>query len=99
MNQEDKKLTLQKVSLLQTLEPAELEYILSSVKLMQFPANIALIQQGKPGDGMYIIKTGSVQVNVRLPGNIENKIAVLSEQDFFGEVTLIDGGVTTASIA
>jgi CRP-like cAMP-binding protein len=99
MNQEDKKLTLQKVSLLQTLEAAELEYLLPFVKLLQFPANTSIIQQGKPGNGMYIIKSGSVQVNVRLPGNIENKIATLVEQDFFGEATLIDGGITTASIA
>jgi len=98
MNHEEIKLTLQKVALLQALEPAELEYILPFVKLCQFPINSLIIQQGKPGNGMYIIKQGSVQVNVRLPGNIENKIAVLNDQDFFGEATLIDGGIATASV-
>ena len=98
MHEQNIKAMLKNISLLQTLEPIELDYILPFVKSYEFSANTLIIQQGKIGNGMYIIKQGSVQINIRLPGNIENKIASLTEQDFFGEIAFIDGGVTTASV-
>ncbi len=98
MNLQETQQNLAHVMLLQALTAAELDYLLPFVKVCQFPVNTLLIEQGKAGNGMYIIKQGRVQITVRLPGNIENKIAVLSEQDFFGDVALIDQGVTTASV-
>lgn len=98
MNQQETKELLHKIPLLHSLDSTEIDYILPFITLGDFPADTMLFQQGKPGNGMYIIKQGKVQVNVRLPGNIENKIAVLAELDFFGEASLIDGGVATASV-
>ena len=94
----DKQQVLKNITLFKALSEAELTELSSFIKTIKFSANTRFIHQGKPGEGMFVIKKGKVQVNVRLPGNSENKIAVLEETNFVGEVALIEGGPTVASV-
>ncbi|MBU0727586.1 cyclic nucleotide-binding domain-containing protein [Patescibacteria group bacterium] len=66
------------------LSDEDLNAIISKIEMQYFPADHVLFEEGDPGDMMYIIKRGQVQV---LRDN--TILAVLSDNDFFGEMALV----------
>lgn len=57
-----------------------------------------IVRQGDQGDSLYIIRTGSCGVYVRRNGKHENRIATIDSGDFFGEMSLLTGEPTTATV-
>ena len=55
------------------------------------------IEAGDPGDCMYIIKSGEVEVSTSDPKGQKLVLATLKEGDYFGEISLITGHARTAS--
>ena len=53
-------------------------------------------RQGDPGDEMYIIQSGAVEVSSRRDGH-KVILTILEKEDLFGEMSLIAGGLRTAS--
>jgi len=49
-----------------------------------------LFREGEPGDEMYLIKSGKIKI-IKKVGDDIKVLAVLSEGDFFGEMSVIDG--------
>ena len=56
-----------------------------------------IFRQGDPGDTMYVIQYGAVEVIQKNAGK-ENVLALLEKGDFFGEMALIDNQPRSASI-
>ena len=56
-----------------------------------------IIKQGEPGDCLYVIQKGRVEV-VNEVGNEEVKLAELGEKEFFGEMGLFEKDVRSATI-
>lgn len=56
-----------------------------------------IIRQGDPGDCMYVIQSGSVEV-VLEDGSHSVPVAVLAEGDFFGEMALFEREVRSATV-
>ncbi len=56
-----------------------------------------IIKQGTPGNCMYVIQKGKVEV-VYESGEQEVKIAELSEPDFFGEMGLFEKDVRSCTV-
>jgi CRP-like cAMP-binding protein len=56
-----------------------------------------IITEGEPGDCMYVIQSGRVEV-VTHPGGVEHEMAVLEGGDFFGEMALFDKEVRSATV-
>lgn len=54
-----------------------------------------IFQQGTPGDTMYIIQSGAVEIS-QLQGDRKKVLALLERGDFFGEMALIDKHPRTA---
>ena len=70
-----------------------------SVSHVEFPDNITIMAEGAPGDSLYILKKGTVQVYINAPDNVEKIIlSKLEEGDYFGEMALITGEPRSASI-
>ena len=70
-----------------------------SVSHVEFPDNITIMAEGAPGDSLYILKKGTVQVYINAPDNDEKIIlSKLEEGDYFGEMALITGEPRSASI-
>ncbi len=62
------------------------------------PKNKTIVEEGLPGDYMYVIREGKVKVT-KLSGDGREKILeLLGEGDFFGEMSLLDNVERSASV-
>jgi CRP/FNR family transcriptional regulator, cyclic AMP receptor protein len=54
-----------------------------------FPAGAVLFEEGQPGDDMYIVVAGEVEIR-RQVGAAERVVAVLASGEFFGEMAILN---------
>ncbi len=71
----------------------ELEFIAREGDEVDVPAGRTLTRQDKPGDTFYVILDGKAEVKV--DGRPRR---VLKTGDFFGEISMIDRGLATATV-
>jgi cAMP-dependent protein kinase regulator len=84
--------------LFQSFPPEERRKLLAEVTLEEFPAGNLVIEEGTPGDCLYIIKSGEVEVFTLDAMREKLVLAKLQEGDYFGEISLISGKPRTASV-
>lgn len=85
---------LSKCDLLRHLTPDDIEPLLEHVQRCNILAGKAVFCAGDPGDALYIIASGSVEVI----NSDNNKLAELGAGQAFGEMALLSGGERTATI-
>ena len=59
---------------------------------------IPLVTQGEPGDALYIVRDGFVQVTREEPDGSHRVLAYLRSGEFFGEMALFETGIRWASV-
>jgi Fe-S-cluster-containing hydrogenase component 2 len=59
---------------------------------------VPIVKQGEPGDALYIVRDGFVQVLRQEPDGTEKVLAYLRTGDFFGEMALFETGVRWSSV-
>jgi CRP-like cAMP-binding protein len=84
---------LARVPLFEHLTRKELEFIAREGDEVDVPAGRVLIRQGKPGDTFYVILDGEAEVLVGT-----KRRTVLKTGDFFGEISMLDRGLGTATV-
>ncbi len=84
--------------LFQSFSPQERKAILPKFRLEGFAAGHLVLEEGTPGDSLYLIKKGVVEVFTKDVQGEELTLASLREGDFFGEISLITGQRRTASV-
>ena len=57
----------------------------------------AIVTQGEPGDCMYVVQAGEVEV-VKLSHGVERRIAVMSAGSFFGEMAIFEQDTRSATV-
>ena len=85
-------------SLFKPLSPEERRQILGSFTMEEIPMGAMVLQEGSPGDSLYIIKKGEVEVFTLAPQGETLTLARLKEGDFFGEISLLTAKPRTASV-
>jgi cAMP-dependent protein kinase regulator len=80
------------------LDYNERQDIINRFDLMVVEAGRVIIREGDPGDAMYVVKDGALQVSTLDHNGKEVVLARLGEGDIFGEVALITGRERTASV-
>ena len=65
---------------------------------MTFTAGETIIQQGTDSDLFYIITEGHIEVGLRTPDGEDIVVATMGVGEYFGEVELLRGGKTIATI-
>ena len=84
---------LKTVGLFDGIGPDDLAMVAGRTVEVDFPAGRAIVRQGEVGTGFFLIATGSARV-VR----DGETVAELGPGDFFGELSLLDGGPRIATV-
>jgi CRP/FNR family cyclic AMP-dependent transcriptional regulator len=70
------------------LTPRSLAVLEDLVHVRNYKAHETIFEEGDPGSGMYMIRSGSVQIYAKNENGTEDDLARLTPGDFFGETTL-----------
>ena len=89
---------LQTIPIFAGLTPSALSEIASVVEEVAFKKSDIILREGEPGNRMFIIGSGSVEVVKYLAQTRETSLAVLGSRDFLGEMSIIDCVARSASV-
>ncbi len=64
----------------------------------KYPRNATIVEEGLPGDYMYVIHSGRVKVTKLSEDGREKILEMLGEGSFFGEMALLDQAPRSASV-
>jgi CRP-like cAMP-binding protein len=88
---------LRRMSLLVGLSSKQLEDVSARLRPVKYRSGEVILTEGTPGDVMYLIEWGRVEVLSRADGR-SRILAVLGEGDFFGEMALLTGSPRSATV-
>jgi voltage-gated potassium channel len=84
---------ISRVPLFRSLGPAAISEVANALRPWEAPERTVVFREGRPGDSMYFIVSGSVRVHTR------PEPVVLTDGSFFGEMALLGDGVRSATIS
>jgi putative ABC transport system ATP-binding protein len=77
--------------------PSELMEVAQKMKVRRYAAGESVVTQGESGDRFYVVRSGSLDVEIR-EGESSRKIRSLGARDFFGERALIVNEPRSATV-
>lgn len=86
------------VSLLARLGEKEFLSVMEALELRDFHSGETIVEEGEPGNSMFAIVEGSVEVVRTLKSGRRRTVAFLGEGDFFGEMSILSGVPRLASV-
>ncbi len=93
MSREDKITHLQEIPLLEGCTRGQLRAIARIAEVREVPEGTVLTRRGEPGEEFFVIVDGRARVEVT-----PRKRGRLGPGDFFGEISLLDGGPRSATV-
>jgi CRP-like cAMP-binding protein len=97
MDEESLSYFLGKVPIFADLGARELTSLEELVHPRRYDPRETVFEEGDPGSGMYLVRTGHIQIFARQVDGSEEELALLGPGDFFGETTLAAPSPRTAS--
>ena len=85
------------VPLFALLDEQERTTLAERMETVTFPAGTALFHRGDPGDSLYVVRSGEAEIFFKNDTGERFVLEVAGPGDFFGEISLLDGGARTAS--
>jgi CRP/FNR family cyclic AMP-dependent transcriptional regulator len=89
---------LARVPLFQNLKKRQRESLAKRFVERRYPADTAIVAQGKGGEGFFIIVSGHTKVLRERADGAQTQVNEFGEMEFFGELALLDDGPRTASV-
>jgi CRP/FNR family cyclic AMP-dependent transcriptional regulator len=89
---------LAEVPFFQLLDNEERQFLASELDVVRFKTGDTVFTYGDPGDSLYVIRTGEVEVFFKDDTGERIVLETATEGDFFGELSLLDNGPRTASV-
>jgi len=89
---------LKEVSLFQFLDDHERADLAKQLSTVRFTGGEMVFQVGEPGDALYVIQSGQAEVFFKNDTGERVVLEVAGRGDFFGELSLLDGGCRSASV-
>ena len=80
---------LKKIPLFADLSEEEHREIIRNIVLNYFPVGYVFFHEGDSDGSMFIIKHGMVKISRKNQIGADQEVAVLSDNDFFGEMALV----------
>jgi CRP/FNR family transcriptional regulator, cyclic AMP receptor protein len=87
-----------KIPLFSSLKDEELEAISKVSLVKNYPKDKLILIADEEGDALFIIRSGKVKVTSFSESGKEVIFSLLSEGDFFGDMSLLDGKPRSASV-
>ena len=84
---------LKKVQILRTLTQESLESLVRAIRLVEFSNNQEIVRQNDPGNTLFIIKNGNVDIY-----KDNNKVRSMTKLDYFGERSVLFNENRTATV-
>jgi CRP/FNR family cyclic AMP-dependent transcriptional regulator len=96
----------QKIFLFQDIKADELHRVLDRTSRREFPAGTVIIQEGEPGDSLFIMAAGEVEITKQLTLVLdedtpkERVMIRLKAEDgvYFGEMALLESEIRSATV-
>jgi len=88
---------LQKSVLFENLLPEEFEYLGDISQMKEYKPGDIIFYEGEPGNSLYVITEGEVEILRKDSEGKLKPIAILKAGDFFGEMSLIDKEMRSAT--
>jgi uncharacterized repeat protein (TIGR04076 family) len=89
---------LKKIDLFKPLPLASIQSIIPFLELKRFAEGTTIIQQGAPGEFLYILIKGNVDVVQTSEEGIENTLAALGKGEVVGEMSLLSKEPCSATV-
>ena len=87
------------VDFLAALGTEDIETLAREVRPAPYPPGLVVVRQGEPGDSLFVIVSGKVEVLMRpAGGGPERAIATIERGDYFGEMSLLTGEPRAATV-
>src|SRR3990172_3935340 len=90
--------SLRAIPLFSDVSDADLELIASHLIERRYARNTTIVEEGLPGDYMYVIREGRVKVTKLSEEGREKILQMLGEGAFFGEMALLDHAPRSATV-
>lgn len=90
---------IRRVPLFTALPETQAQFVAQAVQKKRYKRGEILVEQGKSSSTLYIILSGRVRVYATNGVGREVTLTRLSSGDYFGEMSLIDGGPHSAHVA
>lgn len=87
---------LETSKLFHTLSKEDFCRVLQVVQIRNFAAGEKIFKAGDPGDGIYIVKSGTVEVSA-IVGEEERVLSILEAGDLLGEMAVLDNDPRSAT--
>ena len=94
----DRILLLREVPMFSRLSPEDLERIAEFAQEQLFPANSMICREGDPGDSLFIIVHGKVNVMKETESGDHTQLAVRKDGEFVGEMAILESAKRSATL-
>jgi len=85
------------VELFEHLNPEERARLAEFIDVRQLAAGETLFQAGEPGESLYVVKSGEVELFIKDTAGQKISLAIASAGEIFGELALLDRSPRTAT--
>ena len=89
--------SLRRIPLFASVGAEDLQRIASLLIERRYPRNATVVEEGLPGDYMYIIKEGRVKITKLSEDGREKILEMMGAGSFFGEMALLDQSPRSAT--
>jgi len=79
------------------LDADELNELSKVCELKPYNPGDIIMREGEPGGTLYVIRKGDVKITRKVQGQEDMVLTILRENDFFGELSLLDGRARSAT--
>lgn len=81
---------LEKVELFSGLLSEEMQSLKQTAEMRAYQPGAVIFQEGDPGDGIYVVLEGKVQVSTLVSETERRVLTLVGAGDFFGEMAILD---------
>jgi len=89
---------LRKVSVFSSLSKIHLDEIAAITHTKTYRKNEVIFHQGDPGSLLFVLKSGAAKISMLDANDKEYILKMAYENDFFGEMSLLDGHFRSATV-